>query len=147
MVNLNRPFFIKWTPRMLSVLRIVAGMLMLQHGAQKLFGVLLTDQVPVQPPVFSLLGMAGVLEFFSGLFVTVGLFTRPMAFLLAGEMAVAYFTVHAPRGFWPIENQGELAALYGFIFLFVSVAGGGIWSLDRIWKPDSAPTVHPVGPL
>jgi len=133
---------------MLSILRVIAGFLIMQHGAQKVFGVLLNEMVPIRPPLNSALGMAGMLEFFGGMLVLVGLFTRPMAFLLSGEMAVAYFLVHAPRGFWPMANHGELAALYSFVFLFLSVAGAGSWSLDRLWNPDTTiPTMHPFGPL
>jgi putative oxidoreductase len=77
------------------------------------------------------MGMAGVLECFGGLLILLGLFTRPVALLLAGEMAVAYFMAHAPKGFWPILNRGELAALYCFVFLYLAAAGGGAWSADR----------------
>ena len=75
-----------------------------------------------------------MLELFGGLFLLLGIFTRPVAFLLSGEMAVAYFMSHAPRGFWPILNRGELAALYSFVFLYLAAAGGGPWSLDRFWR-------------
>jgi putative oxidoreductase len=78
------------------------------------------------------MGLAGILEFFGGLFILLGLFTRPVAFLLSGQMAVAYFMAHAPEGFWPVLNHGELAVLYCFIFLYLSLAGGGPWSLDRV---------------
>jgi putative oxidoreductase len=120
----------KWSQRLLSITRMVTAALFMQHGAQKLFG------LPAHPPkvpveLFSQLGLAGVLEFFGGLLLLLGLFTRPVAFLLAGEMAVAYFMVHAPRAFWPIVNGGELAVLYCFLFLYLSLAGGGQWSLDH----------------
>jgi len=82
--------------------------------------------------LFSLVGLAGVLEFFGGALILLGLFTRPTAFLLSGQMAAAYFMAHAPKGFWPLLNKGELAALYCFVFLFLSIAGGGPWSLDRL---------------
>jgi putative oxidoreductase len=148
-------FFTTWSPRLLSVLRIVAAFLLMQHGAQKLFGVPAappppqqqqaaqqTGQQPAQqqqaaqqprrtPP---LMLVAGVLEFFGGLLFLVGLFTRPVAFLLSGELAVAYFMAHAPQGFWPILNRGELAALYSFVFLYFAAAGGGPWSIDRLWR-------------
>lgn len=120
----------RWSLNLLSILRIVSAFLFMAHGAQKLFGVPGPDKAPVE--LFSLMGMAGGLEFFGGLLVLLGLFTRPAAFLLSGQMAVAYFMVHAPRGFWPILNQGELAALYSFIFLYLAAAGGGPWSLDRL---------------
>ncbi|RMH21133.1 MAG: DoxX family protein [Gemmatimonadetes bacterium] len=111
----------------LNALRIVTGFLFAAHGAQKLFGVLGRD-APVE--LMSLMGLAGVLEFFGGLLVMVGLFTRPVAFVLAGEMAVAYFMVHAPRGFWPLMNRGEPAVLFCFIFLMLAANGGGALSLD-----------------
>lgn len=117
-----------WSPRLLSVLRVVVSFLYMPHGAQKLFGVF--EGKPVE--LFSLMGLAGILELFGGLLVFFGLFTRPVAFLLSGQMAVAYFMVHAPQGFWPILNKGELAALYCFSFLYFAVAGPGSWSVDRL---------------
>jgi putative oxidoreductase len=136
-------FSAKWGPRLLSVLRIIAGFLFMQHGAQKLFGVL----VPPTPPncvpqshgtieLLSLPGIAGMLEFGGGILLILGLFTRPVAFILSGLMAVAYFMVHAKGGFWPIVNGGEPAALYSFLFLYLAVAGGGEWSLDRLVRRD-----------
>ncbi len=124
-------FYSHWSPRLLSVMRVITGFLFMQHGAQKLFGVLV---VPPKTAVelFSLLGLAGVLEFFGGLLILLGLFTRPAAFLLSGLMAVAYFMAHAPKGFWPVLNKGELAVLYCFVFLYLAAAGGGAWSLDRL---------------
>jgi putative oxidoreductase len=117
------------TPHLLSVLRIVAALLFIAHGTQKLFA------LPVNQPqrtvgLLSLLGAAGVLETFGGLLMLLGLFTRPVAFILAGEMAYAYFTQHAPRARWPILNGGELAVLFCFIWLFFAAAGPGPWSLD-----------------
>ncbi len=127
-------FYSRWSPRILSVLRIVTAFLLMQHGGQKLFG------FPAPPqsahPLLSLIGVAGVLEFFGGLLLLVGLFSRPVAFLLSGQMAVAYFMVHAPQGFWPLLNRGELAVVYSFVFLFLAVAGGGSWSIDHLWRPD-----------
>ena len=125
-------FYGQWAPRLLSVLRIVIGLLYMQHGAQKLFGYPPSPQPGA--PLLSLTGVAGVLEFFGGLLILLGLFTRPVAFILSGQMAVAYFMVHAPRGFWPVINQGELAALYCFAYLYLSVAGGGPWSLDAVLR-------------
>lgn len=122
-----------WTPRLLSVLRIVAAFLFLAHGGQKLFGF----PPPAQPRSDSLppmIQMAGILELFGGLLLLLGIFTRPVAFILSGLMAVAYFTAHAPRGFWPLLNGGELAALYSFLFLYLSAAGGGDWSLENLWR-------------
>lgn len=125
-------FFGVWAPRMLSVLRIVAALLMMQHGAQKLFGFPASGQGT--PPLMSLMGFVGILEFFGGLLLLVGLFTRPVAFILSGLLAVAYFMAHAPQGFWPVLNKGELAALYSFVFLYLAVAGGGPWSIDYCWR-------------
>src|SRR5205085_4837044 len=117
------------------ILRIVAAFLFIEHGLQKLFGF----PVPMQggaPPLASLFGAGGILEFVGGLLLLLGLFTRPVAFLLAGEMAVAYFMVHARGGFWPLLNRGELAVLYCFVFLYLAAAGGGPWSGDRLWRRD-----------
>ena len=126
-----------WAPRILSLLRIVTGLLFLEHGMAKLFGFPpggFTGGAPggasgSLPP---LILASALLEFGGGALITLGLFTRPVAFLLSGEMAVAYFMAHAPRGFFPILNQGEPAILYCFIFLYLSAAGAGIWSLDQI---------------
>jgi putative oxidoreductase len=137
MTNLDS-FQSKWAPRLLSLLRIVAAFLLMQHGLQKVFGVLMPTPAPGAPSshgtflLLSKMGVAGILEFAGGLFVLVGLFTRPVAFILSGLLAVAYFLSHAPQGFWPILNRGELAALYSFVFLYLAVAGGGSWSIDRL---------------
>ena len=121
------------TPVLLSALRIVAAFLLMAHGTQKLFGLPATE--PRDPvALMSLLGTAGVLETFGGLLLLVGLYTRPVAFVLAGLMAAAYFTSHAPRGFWPILNRGELAALFSFVFLYLSAAGGGPLNLDAWFR-------------
>ena len=121
----------KWAPYLLSILRIVAALLFFEHGTQKLFG-----YPPGQPftgfPNFSMLGIAGMLEVAGGLLILAGLFTRPTAFILSGEMAVAYFMAHWPRSFFPINNLGEITAILCFYFLFLSAAGGGAWSLDRV---------------
>jgi putative oxidoreductase len=132
MANLNS-FYAIWTPRLLSVLRIIAGFLFLAHGAQKLFGFLAPPGMP-SATMFSEMWVAGVLELFGGALLLLGLFTRPVAFILSGMMAVAYFQSHAPGGFWPLQNKGELAVLYCFVFLFLSVAGGGEWSVDRLLR-------------
>lgn len=114
------------------LLRVVAGVLFLQHGGQKLFGWFGgLGQSGATAPLMSQMGLAGVLEFFGGLAVTLGLFTRPVAFLLAGEMAVAYFQAHFPKGFWPIQNHGESSVLFCFIFLFFAAHGAGAWSVDH----------------
>ena len=130
--------YCKWSPRLLSIMRIVTALLFMQHGSQKLFGIPSAQQTsPV--PLLSLIGVAGVLEFFGGLLILLGLFTRPVAFILAGEMAVAYFLRHAPQGFWPLLNRGELAGLYCFVFLYLAVAGGGPWSVDHLWRREEIP--------
>ncbi len=131
MANLNS-FYSRLSQWMLSILRIASALLFMQHGAQKLFGFLARAQAPSHP-LLSLMGIAGVLEFFGGLPLVLGLFTRPVAVLLSGEMAVAYFMVHAPKAFWPIQNGGDLAFLWSFVFFYIAVAGGGAWSLDRLW--------------
>lgn len=126
---ISQSFYAQWTPRILGVLRIVTGFLFLQHGMAKLFGVphvAMFDNLQL----FSLLGLAGVLELVGGLLVLIGLFTRPTAFILSGEMAVAYFMAHAPKGFLPLLNQGELAVVYCFVFLYLAVAGAGAFSID-----------------
>ncbi len=119
-----------WQPRVLSILRIVTAFLFMQHGGQKLFG--FPAPQPSEFDLISLTGVAGVLELFGGLFVLIGLFTRPVAFVLSGLMAFAYFIAHAPRGFWPVLNNGELAVIYCFVFLYLFMAGGGEWSIDYL---------------
>lgn len=119
-----------WRPRILSLMRIVTAFLFMQHGGQKLFGFPAPQRYEFD--LFSLSGAAGVLELFGGGLLLIGLFTRPTAFLLSGLMAFAYFIAHAPKGFWPILNGGELAAMYSFVFLYLTVAGGGVWSIDHI---------------
>jgi putative oxidoreductase len=119
----------RWSARMLSILRIVIAFDFMAHGTQKLFGVPGAVQHPAFH-LFTLFGTAGILEAFGGLLLFVGLCTRPVAFVLSGEMAVAYFRSHAPAGFWPILNHGELAVLYCFVWLYLAVAGGGPWSVD-----------------
>jgi putative oxidoreductase len=121
----------RWAPRLLSVLRIVAASMFITHGTQKLFGFPAGPEP--RPPVelFSQMGLAGVLETFGGLLLLLGLFTRPVAFVLAGEMAVAYFMAHAPRSFWPLLNNGEHTVLFCFLFLYLAAAGGGEWAVDR----------------
>jgi putative oxidoreductase len=117
-----------------SLLRIVTGALLMQHGVQKLFGLLVAPDRPWSgpPPTFSQYWFAGVLETFGGALIVLGLFTRPVAFLLAGEMAVAYFQSHFPRGFWPILNRGESAVLFCFVYLYLFAAGAGPYSLDAV---------------
>jgi putative oxidoreductase len=121
-----------WTAQ--GVLRIAAGLLFMQHGAQKLFGVLggFGGQPGATAELFSLMGFAGVLEFFGGALLAVGLLTQPVAFLLSGLMAAAFFMAHAPQGFWPVLNGGELAALFSFVFLFFAASGPGRFSVDGL---------------
>jgi putative oxidoreductase len=115
----------------LSLLRIIAGFTFTFHGWQKLFGFFGgMGGHGAQAPMMSLPWFAGILELFGGFLIVLGLFTRPVGFILAGEMAFAYFRVHAPRAFWPIVNMGELAVLYCFIFLYLAAAGAGSVSLD-----------------
>ena len=119
-----------WTTRALSVLRIVTGMLFFEHGLQKVF-----DFPPAATPVpyhpLSLFGLAGMIETFGGFLILIGLFTRPVAFLASGEMAVAYFKVHIERSFFPINNRGDNVVLFCFAMLYMAFAGGGVWGLDH----------------
>jgi len=117
-----------------TALRVIACFIIMQHGAQKLLG-LLGGVGPQHgsAPLVSLMGLAGVIEFVLASLVLVGLFTRPAAFIVSGEMAAAYFKVHAPRGFWPIQNHGELAVILCFTFLFFAAFGGGTYSLDALF--------------
>lgn len=116
-----------FTPQALAILRVITALLFIAHGTAKLFGF---PETGMSPPLFSLFGFAGVLEIVGGILIALGLFTRPVAFILAGEMAVAYFMAHAPHSFFPILNQGESAILFCFVFLYLVFAGPGAWSLD-----------------
>jgi putative oxidoreductase len=118
-----------WTPRALSILRIITGLLFLEHGTQKLLGFPPSEHAA--PALFSLIGVQGVLELVGGVLILIGLFTRPVAFILAGDMAVAYFLAHAPKSFFPTLNGGQLAILFCFVFLYLAFAGGGEWSVDE----------------
>lgn len=120
----------RYRPWMLSLLRIIAGFLFAEHGAQKLFGAL--GGVGMHLAFPEKMWFAGVIEFFGGLLILAGLLTRLVAFICAGEMAYAYFTAHAPHGFWPLVNHGELAVLYCLVFLYFVTAGAGPISLDRL---------------
>ena len=120
-----------WVPHFLSLLRFMTGLLFLQHGTTKLLSVP-PSEMSGGGISFTLGGVSGLFELIGGALLVVGLFTRPVAFILSGMMAVAYFMVHAPQNFFPILNGGELAVLYCFVFLFLFVAGGGSWSLDRL---------------
>ena len=112
----------RWSPYVLSVLRIVTALLFIEHGTMKLFGFPPSD---FHPALFSLFGVAGMIEIVGGILLVLGLFTRPVAFLLAGEMAIAYFMAHFPQSFFPILNQGESAVLFCFVFLYLVFAGPG----------------------
>jgi putative oxidoreductase len=121
-----------WPSRMLSILRIVSGAVFITFGTMKLFNV--PPMPPGQPPLelLSMTGIAGILEVFGGTAFTLGLFTRPVAFVLSGEMAVAYFIGHFPQGFWPSQNFGTPAILYCFLFLYFVFSGAGVWSIDAL---------------
>ena len=127
----NSSFPKSLAPHLLSLMRLMVAFLFIQHGGQKLFNYPVA--MPGQPiELFSQIGVAGLLEFGGGLLLLMGLFTRWTAFVLSGEMAVAYFTAHAGRGFWPLGNHGELAVFYCFVFLYLAAAGGGPWSIDKL---------------
>ncbi len=120
-----------WAPQLLSILRVVAAFLFLQFGSAKWFAF----PAAIMPgggtaPMGSLVWFAAVLEVVGGALLFLGLFTRPVAFILAGEMAIAYFHGHAPNGFWPVLNQGTPAVMFCFLYLYISAAGPGPWSLD-----------------
>ncbi len=117
-----------WAPRLLSVLRIVTGLLFLEHGTQKLLS--FPTRAGDAPALLSLLGVQGCLEIVGGVLIILGLFTRPVAFILSGNMAFAYFMAHFPRSFFPALNGGDAAILYCFVFLYMAAAGGGVWSVD-----------------
>ena len=121
-----------WPSRMLSVLRIVSGVVFITFGTMKLFNI--PPMPPGQPPLelMSQVGIGGILEVFGGLAFVLGLFTRPVAFVLSGEMAVAYFQFHFPNSFWPSVNMGVPAILYSFIFLYFVFSGPGVWSIDAL---------------
>jgi putative oxidoreductase len=123
------------TPYAHAALRIVSGFLFFQHGYPKLFGTLPgSGEAEPAREFLSIFWVSGFLEVVGGFLIMIGLFTRPVAFLVAGEMAVAYFWRHLPQGFWPGSNRGELAALYCFVFLYFAAAGAGIWSVDGMLR-------------
>ena len=133
-MGMARTFFMsRYENATLALLRVMAGLFLMQHGVQKLFGWLIPPDRPGGAvELVSQRGLAGVLEVFGGILFVIGLFTRPMAFVLSGMLAVAYFQEHAPNGFWPILNRGELAALYCFVFFYFSARGGGAYSVDAV---------------
>jgi putative oxidoreductase len=120
--------FAVYEPQMRSILRIVTGLLFLQHGTQKLLG--FPDPSKGTVEIASLMGLAGIIEFAGGILFIIGLFTRPVAFIAAGFTAVAYWMAHAPQNIYPILNMGELAILFCFVFLYFVTAGAGPWSVD-----------------
>ncbi|MFI5012100.1 MAG: DoxX family protein [Hyphomicrobiales bacterium] len=117
-----------WAPRVLSILRIFVALFFLQHGLAKYFGFPMALSSPLTP----LLYVAGAIEIIGGLLLALGLFTRPAAFIMSGEMAVAYFMARPAISFFPLVNRGELEALFSFVFFYFVFAGGGAWSLDRV---------------
>jgi putative oxidoreductase len=116
----------RFAPYIYALLRIVSGLLFAQHGAQKLLGVLGGHQVGIT----SQFGLAGLIELVGGLMIAAGLFASVIGFIASGEMAVAYFQNHAPQGFWPVQNGGELAVIYCFVFLYIAARGNGTWSVQ-----------------
>jgi putative oxidoreductase len=124
-------FCAKWQPQVLSILRIVTGLLFLEHGTGKYLDF---PHLPQVPPTWSMAGVSGMLELAGGILMVIGLFSRPVAFLLSGNMAIAYFYAHQPRAFFPMLNAGEPAILFSFIFLYLFFAGPGPWSLDAMMK-------------
>lgn len=116
-----------YAPQALAVLRIVAALLFIEHGTQKLFGF----PVPAMGPTEGLMLVAGIIELVAGLLIFIGFFTRPAAFIASGMMAVAYFMVHFPMNFWPVGNGGDAAALFCFVFLYLVFAGPGAWSINK----------------
>ncbi|MEA2832978.1 MAG: putative oxidoreductase [Methylobacteriaceae bacterium] len=120
-----------WAPRVLSIVRIMTALLFLEHGTQKLLGFPASSTYPA---MFTLSWFQGVIELVGGLLLAIGLFSRPVAFILSGDMAVAYFMAHAPQSFFPIVNRGDAAILYCFIFFYIFFAGPGPWSADAMWR-------------
>jgi putative oxidoreductase len=125
-------YFAEWSPRLLSVLRIMSALLFLAHGTQKILGFPPMAGGRPLPDAFTLSWVAGMLELVGGVLLALGLFTRPVAFVLSGEMAFAYFIGHAPRNFFPVLNGGDASILFCFIFLYLAAAGPGPWSLDAM---------------
>ena len=119
----------RYAPHMLSILRIIVALLFFEHGTSKLFG---WPSAGSMPATFSLFWVAGVIELIAGALLAVGYFTRLTALIMSGEMAFAYFMGHAPASFFPIENRGDSAILFCFVFLYLAFAGGGPWSLDAL---------------
>ena len=127
-----------WSPYALAVLRIITALLFIEHGTQKYFAFPPSEYFPEAPAIFSLMGVAGLLELIGGALILIGLLTRPVAFVLSGFMAAAYFMGHAPQGFFPVSNGGDAAILFCFIYLYMVFAGAGAWSLDAMRSGSSA---------
>ncbi|MBN8606408.1 MAG: DoxX family protein [Caulobacterales bacterium] len=125
-------FLSKYSGPLLSILRIVSALLFMAHGTAKLLGFPATEMFATPPEPMTLVWFAGVLELVGGALLAIGLFTRPVAFVLSGMMAVAYWMAHAPQTFWPIQNGGELAIMFCFAFLYIAAAGGGPWAADNL---------------
>ena len=121
-----------WAPRVLSILRIIAALLLLQHGLSKFFGFPGPMPAGGAPKMFALLWFAGIIEIVGSVLLALGIFTRPVAFILAGHLAFVYFIGHVPRGLFPMNNGGNLAILYCFVFFYIAFAGGGPWSIDAM---------------
>ena len=124
-----------WAPRVLSIVRIVVALLFLEHGTQKLFNF---PPGPNHPAFFTLIWWQAIIEIVGGILLALGLFTQPVAFILSGDMAVAYFMSHSPRSFFPVVNAGDSAILYCFIFFYIFFAGPGPWSVDAMWGRGAA---------
>jgi len=139
-MTLDNTFFNTWRPRVLAILRIVTAYLFLRHGTAKLLGVPAVEAFKAGVPLMSMGGIAGVLEIVGGGLLLIGLFTRPTAFILSGEMAFAYFIGHASRGnaLVPMLNGGELAVMWCFVLLYLAVAGAGAWSVDALRRRDTS---------
>lgn len=132
-----------WAPRALSVLRIIAGLLFLSHGTQKLLGFPAAADAAAGGSLPPMIMAAGIIELVTGILITIGLFTRPAAFLASGTMAAAYFIAHAPQNFFPVNNGGDAAVLYCFVFLYLVFAGAGEWSIDAARNRETG-RVRPV---
>ena len=128
-----------WSPKALAVLRVMTALLFIEHGTQKFFAFPPSEYFPEAPALFSLMGIAGILELVGGLLILIGLLTRPVAFVLSGFMAAAYFMGHAPQGFFPASNLGDAAILFCFIFLYLVFAGPGAWSVDAARAKGGSP--------
>lgn len=124
---MDLPWLSRWQPQLLAILRMIVGLLFLEHALSKFFAFPVPFPVQPLPPM---LIAAGAIELAAGILVTIGLFTRIAAFIASGEMAIGYFMMHLPKGFWPIANMGEAAILFCFVFLYIAAAGPGAWSID-----------------